>query len=134
MHTIIQPSRLDRRKGTATTAPAAAFRKPNYDCREMQDAVKLVVYVPGVGASGVDIEARGPDLMVTARKTRFVRVNWTALHLEGAQLDYRLRLRLGTGFDYASMDAEIHDGVLTVTLPKRAADPAAAPVSWERVA
>jgi HSP20 family molecular chaperone IbpA len=134
MHTIIQPSRLDRRKGAATTAPAAAFRKPNYDCREMQDAVKLVVYVPGVGASGVDIEARGPDLLVTARKTHFVRVNWTALHLEVAQLDYRLRLRLGTGFDYADMDAEIHDGVLTVTLPKRPADAAGASASWERVA
>jgi HSP20 family molecular chaperone IbpA len=100
----------------------------------MQDAVKLVVYVPGVDASGVDIQARGPDILVTARKAHFVRVNWTSLHLEGAQLDYRLRLRLGTGFDYASMDAEIHDGVLTVTLPKRQAEPAGVPVSWERVA
>jgi HSP20 family molecular chaperone IbpA len=134
MHTIIHPSRLDSRKGTARTAPAAAFRKPNYDCRETQDAVKLVVYVPGVDAAGVDIEARGPDILITARKTRFVRVNWTSLHLEGAQLDYRLRLRLGTGFDYAGMDAEIHDGVLTVTLPKRTAVPAGATASWERVA
>jgi HSP20 family molecular chaperone IbpA len=134
MHTIIHPSRPESRKGTAKPAPAAAFRKPNYDCREMQDAVKLVVYVPGVGATGVDIEARGPDLLVTARKTRFVRVNWSSLHLEGAQLDYRLRLRLGTGFNYAAMDAEIHDGVLTVTLPKRLAEPAGVPASWERVA
>jgi HSP20 family molecular chaperone IbpA len=134
MHTIINPPRIDSRKGTAKTAPAAAFRKPNYECRDMQDAVKLVVYVPGVDASGVDIQARGPDILVTARKAHFVRVNWTSLHLEGAQLDYRLRLRLGTGFDYASMDAEIHDGVLTVTLPKRQAEPAGVPVSWERVA
>jgi HSP20 family molecular chaperone IbpA len=134
MHTIIHPSRPASRKGTAKPAPAAAFRKPNYDCREMQGAVKLVVYVPGVGASGVDIEARGPDLLVTARKTRFVRVNWSSLNLEGAQLDYRLRLRLGAGFNFAAMDAEIHDGVLTVTLPKRLAEPAGAPASWERVA
>lgn len=100
----------------------------------MQDTVRLTVYVPGVDASGVDIEARGPDLLITARKTRFVRVNWTALHLENAQLDYQLRLRLGTGFNYAAMDAEIHDGVLTVTLPKRPAETAGATLSWERVA
>jgi HSP20 family molecular chaperone IbpA len=81
--------------------------------------MKLVVYVPGVEAAGIDIEARGSDLTVTARKTHLVRVNWQSLHLEGAQRDYRLKLRLGTGFDYAAMDAEIQHGVLTITLPKR---------------
>jgi HSP20 family molecular chaperone IbpA len=133
MHAIINPSRPAIRNGSARPAPAA-FRKPNYDCREQRDAVKLVVYIPGVEASGVEIEAKGPDLMITAHKTRFVRVNWTALHLEGAQLDYRLRLRLGAGFDYPAMQAEIRDGVLTVNLPKRQPDVAVAPATWERVA
>jgi HSP20 family protein len=84
----------------------------------------LVVYVPGVEASGVEIEGRGADLTVTARKRHHVRVNWQALHLEPAQRDYRLRLRLGAGFDYSAMQAEIAHGVLTVTLPKRAAETA----------
>jgi HSP20 family molecular chaperone IbpA len=135
MPTILNTtSRIDSRKGPARPAPAAAFLKPNYDCRDQADAVKLVVYVPGVDASGVEIEARGPDLIVTARKTRFVRVNWTALRLEGAQRDYLLRLRLGTGFDFGAMQAEIRDGVLTVTLPKRQARMAGAALSWQRVA
>jgi hypothetical protein len=47
----------------------------------------------------VEIEAHGPDLVITAHKTRFVRVNWQSLNLEGSQRDYRLRLRLGVGFD-----------------------------------
>ena len=81
--------------------------------------MKLVVYVPGVDASGVEIEGRGADLTVTARKAHFVRVNFNALHLEAAQRDYRLRLRLGTDFNYAAMEAEIAHGVLTITLPKR---------------
>jgi HSP20 family molecular chaperone IbpA len=96
-----------------------AFRQPAYDCQEHADVMKLTVYVPGVDASGVEIEGRGADLTVTAKKARFVRVNFAALHLESAQRDYRLRLRLGTGFDYAAMHAEISDGVLTITLPKR---------------
>ena len=118
MHTIITPYTSSSRKAGAAPTPVE-FRQPKYDCQEHGDTLKLVVYVPGVGASGVDIEARGADLTVTARKQHFVRVNFSALHLENVQRDYQLRLRLGLGFDYAAMEAEIRDGVLTITLPKR---------------
>ena len=106
------------RHRTTQRAPNAPFRQPSYDCRELPDAVTIVVYVPGVGSSGVEIEAYGPDLVITAHKTRFVRVNWQALNLEGSQRDYRLRLRLGAGFDYAKLTASIDDGVLTLSVPK----------------
>ncbi|HNC23295.1 MAG TPA: Hsp20/alpha crystallin family protein [Opitutaceae bacterium] len=121
MHTIIHPLRPAHRPSNAEISSfQAELRKPSYDCREHQDAVKLTVYVPGVDAAGVEIEGRGPDLVVTARKTQFVRVNWQALHLEGAQRDYQLRLRLGHGLDYAALTAEIQHGVLTISIPKRA--------------
>ncbi len=116
-HEPIQPENAARFQ-----ASNATFRQPSYDCRELADAVTIVVYVPGVDASGVEIEAHGPDLVVTARKTRFVRVNWQALNLEGSQRDYRLRLRLGLGFDFSQMQAGINDGVLTLSVPKRQAD------------
>jgi len=120
MHTIIHPLSPPRSLPLAEVSPSVAhFRKPSYDCQDHPDTVKLTVYVPGVEAAGVEIEARAPDLIVTARKAHFVRVNWQALHLEGAQRDYQLRLRLGHGLDYAALHAEIHNGVLTVTLPKR---------------
>jgi HSP20 family protein len=112
------------RHRSAYAASNASFRQPNYDCRELPDAVNIVVYVPGVGASGVEIEAYGPDLVITAHKTRFVRVNWSALNLEGSQRDYRLRLRLGVGFDYSQMRAAINDGVLSLSVPKRQQVPA----------
>lgn len=95
------------------------FRSPNYDCREQAEAVKLVVYVPGVDFSGVEIMAHGPDLVVTARKKHFVRVNFNAARLEDASKDYRLTLRLGHGLDYANLNAEMEDGILTITVPKR---------------
>jgi HSP20 family molecular chaperone IbpA len=134
MHTIINTLSPISRPRLAESPSSDAFRQPNYDCRDHPDAVKLVVYVPGVEAIGVDIQARGPDLLITARKSHFVRVNWQALHLEGAQRDYQLRLRLGTGFDYAGMQGEIHDGVLTVTLPKRPSNEAGVPARLRRVA
>jgi HSP20 family protein len=122
MNSTITPLLPTNSRKALANASVDAFREPAYDCQEHADTMKLVVYVPGVAASGVEIEGRGADLTVTARKARFVRVNFPALHLEGVQRDYRLRLRLGTGFDYAAMGAEIAHGVLTVTLPKRVAE------------
>ncbi|MDB6168707.1 MAG: heat shock protein Hsp20 [Verrucomicrobia bacterium] len=129
MHTIIHPLRPALRTRRADVPPSVAeHRKPCYDCREQPDAVKLTVYVPGVEAAGVEIEVRGPDVVVTARKVHFVRVNWQALHLESAQRDYQLRLRLGHGFDYGALQAEIHSGILTIVIPKRVPHAAVLPV------
>lgn len=129
MHSIIHPKKpITPRKN----AVAEAFRDPHYDCVQMEDALKVVVYVPGVDASGVEFALRGPDFVVTARKTHHVRVNWRALHLEGAQLDYRLTLRLGYNIDFDALRAEIVDGLLTIHLPRRLA--AAAPERARRVA
>ena len=120
MHTIIHTLRPIRRAPAAVaSSTVTGHRKPCYDLQELQDAVKLTVYVPGVEAAGVDIEVRGPDVVVTARKVHFVRVNWQALHLESAQRDYQLRLRLGHGFDYPTLQAEIQHGVLSIVIPKR---------------
>lgn len=119
MNTNITTLPTNSRTKAKALASVEAFRQPAYDCQEHGDAMKLTVYVPGVAASGVEIEGRGADLTVTAKKARFVRVNFAALHLETAQRDYRLRLRLGTGFDFSAMQAEISNGVLTITVPKR---------------
>lgn len=116
MPTLIHPA---PRRPTGPAAPAS-FSPPHYDCQDRPHALRLTVYVPGVDAAGVEISSRGPDLLVVARKARHVRVNWQALHLEPAQLDYRLQLRLGSGFDFAALRATLRDGVLVLTLPKRA--------------
>lgn len=121
MHTIIHPFvSSSRKRSAARPASVETFRLPHYECDEQPDAMKLVVYLPGVSAAGVDIEGHSADLTITARKPHVVRVNWQSLHLESAQRDYRLKLRLGSGFDFTAMSAEINNGILTVKLPKRA--------------
>jgi HSP20 family protein len=119
MNTMIHTAPTRSRTKAKARVSVETFRQPAYDCQEHEDAMKLVVYVPGVDAAGVEIEGRGADLTVTAKKAHFVRVNFNALRLEAAQRDYRLRLRLGTGIDFAAMQAEISGGILTITLPKR---------------
>lgn len=118
MHTLL-PSTAQRSRPRADRNFNPKFRRPSYDCREQTDAVKLVVYVPGVDSSGISIEVRGPDLIVTACKPQVVRVNWQALHLENVQRDYQLRLKLGRALDYPNLQTEFTEGVLTLFIPKR---------------
>lgn len=115
MHTIIHRQNLSRFPGPESKQD---YRSPHYDCMDLSHALKLTLYVPGVAASGVDITTQGPDLFVTARKTHHVRANWQALHLEGVQRDYQLKLRLGLGFDFEALQASVAHGVLTIVLPK----------------
>ena len=131
MHTIIH--RLNH-SDFSSTEPKSAFRSPHYDCMDQSGALKLVVYVPGVDASGVEITTLGPDLFVTARKTHYLRANWQALHLESVQRDYQLKLRLGSGFDYESLQASVTRGVLTIVLPKKQLASASAPARQRQVA
>ena len=116
MHSIIHPLKPSTHRSSEVTEQ---FRDPHYDCVQMGDDLKVLVYVPGVDAAGIEITQRGPDLVVTGRKTHIGRVNWRALHLESAQRDYQLRLRLGTAFDYDALRAEIHEGVLTIVIPRK---------------
>lgn len=117
--TLLTPRSPSVRRARAA-GKAVAFREPAYECRETDQGLRLTVYMPGVEAAGVEIEGHGADLTVHARKPHPVRVNFDSLHLEGVQRDYLLRLRLGHGFDFGAMAAEITRGVLTVNLPKRA--------------
>ena len=119
MHNIIRS--LDFRQPSPAFARSDAFRRPHYDCLEQMDSLKLIVYIPGVDPAGVDLEIRGPDLIVTATKSHLLRANWRALHLEQAQRDYRLRLRLGFSLDYDALEAELREGILTITVPKKRA-------------
>jgi HSP20 family molecular chaperone IbpA len=119
MHNIIRS--LDSRQPSPAFARSDAFRRPHYDCLEQMDALKLIVYIPGVDPAGVDLEIHGPDLIVTATRSHLLRANWRALHLEQAQRDYRLRLRLGFSLDYDALEAQLREGVLTITVPKKAA-------------
>ena len=147
MHTIIHRNQDDRfpalspskrpalspSNGVAAE-PVAEFRSPHYECLDLPQCLKLAIYVPGVDATGVEVTTQGADLIVTARKPHHVRVNWQALHLETAQRDYRLKLRLGASCDFGALRAFIAKGVLTIVLPKRRPALAAPPARQRQVA
>ncbi len=117
IHPLTSPSRSRR---TRVSQPAADdHRKPHYEISEQAGRLDLTVYVPGVDSAGVELSFDGTDLLLTARKAHFVRVNWQALHLEKAQRDYQLVLRLGAAVDFDRVEATLQAGVLTIKLPKK---------------
>ncbi|MDF9827957.1 HSP20 family protein [Ereboglobus sp. PH5-5] len=120
MHTMIHTDTTTETDSSNRIAKSE-FRNPHYDCQHEGDSMKLIVYVPGVDATGVDITMHGPDLTITARKKRFIRRNWNGLQLERVQRDYMLRLRVGYGYDPSTMTADLRNGILTLKLPVRAA-------------
>jgi HSP20 family protein len=126
MNTILPPTLSSSRRPGRVVPALGETRSPHYDCQQHGDTVDLTVFLPGVEAAGVEIVVRGPDLVVIGRKSHIVRVNFAAAHLEHAQRDYELRLRLGRDLDYAALGAELADGVLSVRIPKRVPLPAAA--------
>jgi HSP20 family molecular chaperone IbpA len=126
IHPLTSPSRPRR---TRVSQPAADdHRKPHYEISERPERLDLTVYVPGVDSAGVELSFDGTDLLLTARKAHFVRVNWQALHLDKAQRDYQLVLRLGAAVDFDRVEATLQAGVLTIKLPKklRCTEPATA--------
>ncbi len=126
MNTILPPTLTSNRRPGRAVPALGETRSPHYDCQQHGDAIDLTVFLPGVEAAGVEIVVRGPDLVVIGRKSHIVRVNFAAAHLEHAQRDYELRLRLGRELDYAGLSAELADGVLSVRIPKRVPIAAAA--------
>ena len=98
--------------------PTPSFRLPHFACTGLPQALELKVFVPDVDAAGVEIATHGPDLSIIARTSRHGSMNSPALQPAGAQRDYQLKLRLGFGYDFAGLRAELSGGVLTLHLPK----------------
>ena len=115
------PSALDKRWDSESVSVTDSFRTPQFECETLPDALKLVVYLPEIDINEVEITTRGADLSVKAVKRHHVRPNWQALHLEAAQRDYLLNLRLGRSLNLNALQAELRGDVLTITIPKMGA-------------
>lgn len=105
------------RRSPVGALSAPAFTTPHFDTQPGDNSLKIIVWVPGVKTSGIEIANRETDLTITARKSHMVRPNWHSLHLEAVQRDYQLNLRLGRNLDYGDLRAELSDGVLTIEVP-----------------
>lgn len=92
------------------------FVSPAVDIFETDDALTLVADLPGASKDGLEIDVDQGVLSIRATATHSGVGD--SLYREFRPSGYYRQFRLLDDFDAARADAQLQDGVLTLTLPK----------------
>jgi HSP20 family protein len=95
--------------------------RPAYAVQETPEAFRLTVQLHGVAKDGLEVTAEDSEIRVTGRRGRTQPDGWTVLHRETPNATYELALTHDNAIEAGAIAAELRDGVLQVTLPKREA-------------
>jgi HSP20 family protein len=101
--------------------PAAAGRI-KIDVSEKDNAYVVHAEIPGVKKEDIQVNIDGDQVSISAeaRDEKEVRENERVLHRERYYGKVARAFRLGTDIDQAAANAKYADGVLELTLPKKA--------------
>jgi HSP20 family protein len=92
--------------------------KPAYEIKETDDAFGVIVQLPGITKDGLELTAEQDQCRIVGRRTWKQPESWTALYRESAEVPFELVLEHENTIDLEKIHAELHDGVLRVSLPK----------------
>jgi HSP20 family protein len=112
----IQQKREHETKGEAT-APARTFL-PIADIFEAEDALHVVLEMPGVEKDNINVSVRDGVLNIEGRLDFSKYKDLRPLYTEYNVGDYSRSFRLSNAVDQTKIGAELRDGVLLLTLPK----------------
>ena len=104
-------------KKEETTIPARVFL-PTADIYETNDALNVVLEMPGVDKSGVDIRVEDGVLKIEGRLDFSKYQGLQPLYTEYNVGHYSRSFRLSSKIDQNKIGAELNDGVLSLVLPK----------------
>lgn len=94
--------------------------RPPLDLYDLGDRYEIQFDVPGTTAEAIDVTVNDHVLTIEARVEARYPGNITPLLGEYGVGDFRRQVRLGEDIDSESLTAAYTDGVLTLSLPKRA--------------
>jgi HSP20 family protein len=100
-----------------TTIPARVF-VPTADIYESQEALSVVVEMPGVDKDNVDVRVEEGMLNIEGRLDLSKYQGLVPLYTEYNIGHYARSFRLSSKIDQGKIGAEFKDGVLSLTLPK----------------
>jgi HSP20 family protein len=106
---------LDKKE--ETTIPARLF-VPTADVYETQDALTVILEMPGVEKSNVDVRVEDGVLNVEGRLDLSKYQGLQPLYTEYNVGHYSRSFQLSSKIDQNKIAAELKDGVLSLTLPK----------------
>ncbi|MGJ5954122.1 Hsp20/alpha crystallin family protein [Streptomyces neyagawaensis] len=104
-------------ESTVGGAATAVAWTPLADVTESDDAFHIEIELPGVKSKDIDVEANGQEVVVTGEIKEKERkgVLRRSTRRTGA---FEYRLRLPGEVDTEKINAQMSDGVLTITVPK----------------
>jgi HSP20 family protein len=97
---------------------SAGREHPAVTMWDVQDALKVELEVPGVKSDQVDVSVVGGELSVTVERSDVRQDGVTYHRRERPVGTFTRTLRLPADVDAGKVQAELNDGVLTITLPK----------------
>jgi HSP20 family protein len=112
---------LDRCAAPAA-GPATARRQtviPRADVWETEEAAHLAIELPGVTKDGLELRVEN-DHLVVAATPESVKPEGKARRLEWRATAFRRTFALTDDADRNAIDAELKNGLLSVTIPRRA--------------
>ena len=104
-------------KGQEATTPTRAFM-PNADIFETEDALTVVLEMPGVDRENIDVSVENGLLTVEGRINFGKYEGLHPVYSEYNVGPYRRSFRLSSRVDQDKISAEMRDGVVTLVLPK----------------
>ena len=99
------------------TRDRARYLTPSVDIYESPEALTVVADLPGVPKDGVDVRVENSVLTIKGRTTLEPPVDWAIQ--EFSLQSYFRQFELGEQIEQEEIGAQLRNGVLTVTLPKK---------------
>lgn len=107
--------------------------QPAADVYETEKAIVVRLELAGVASAEVQVSVDGDVLRIRGRREPRVDPDAQRLHqMEIAFGSFERNIRIGIPFERERVSAQLEDGFLRVTLPKRAAGPRRIDVETER--
>jgi HSP20 family protein len=98
--------------------PAVFRGQPPVNVWEQQDALKVEMELPGIKSEQLDISVAGNELSIKVNRPDAVQEGVTYHRRERPIGAFGRIVRLPVEVDADHVEADLHDGVLTITLPK----------------
>jgi HSP20 family protein len=94
------------------------YIRPRTSIYEMEDAVRIIMDVPGVSRENLDIHYDRGEMTITAKRETWDRDKLKSCYCERFDGHYRRVFALDNTLDANKIDAKLKQGVLELTIPK----------------
>lgn len=121
-------SQVSERTGNAEVAQSQRQRahgseavlRPSVDVYESGEGITLEADMPGVSRERLEVRVDGDTLLIEGKVQFDLPEHAEALHADVRSTTYRRSFQLSRELDTGKIQANLRDGVLRVSIPKRA--------------